>query len=391
MRLCYDYIERGLHRLTRYSFLLISSLAIILISAGCSAAVNHLLIPQIGTLNKKVAAPVIRAARNFSDSPVRIILFIGDGMGSQHRKAAAWVQYGLEGQLLMDQLPFQGWLQTASADNVITDSAAAATALATGFKTNNGMIGVDPDGTTLTTILEYAQEKGMAVGLVTTVQISHATPAAFAAHVTDRNRMTDIAAQLMDHGVNVLLGGGEDQFLPAGTSGCFPQDGERGDGRNLVLEAQAAGYTYVCNSTDFNAIDPATTDYLLGLFADDGMLRPFQPDLASMTGKAIQILSRDPDGFFLMVEGGQIDWASHDNDAANAIQDTIDFDQAVNVGTTYAVGTPDSLLIVSADHETGGMDTHLIPTGISGEDGPFHELGWHTILCYLEYQWSYFR
>ena len=271
------------------------------------------------------------------------MLFIGDGMGSQHRKAAAWVKYGLEGQLLMDQLPFQGWLQTASANNVITDSAAAATAMATGYKTNNGMIAVDPDGKALSTILEYAQAKGMAVGLVTTVQISHATPAAFAAHVLDRNRMTDIAVQLIDHGVNVLLGGGEDQFLPAGTPGCFPQDGERSDGRNLIVEAQSAGYTYVCSSADFNAIDPATTDYLLGLFADDGMLRPFQPDLASMTGKAIQILSRDPDGFFLMVEGGQIDWASHDNDAANAIQDTIDFDQAVNVGATYAVGTPDSL------------------------------------------------
>ena len=375
-----------MYRLSQYGLLLISSLAIILISASCIAAINHHVIPRKNGVSRNIEVPVMPAASNFSDSPIRIMLFIGDGMGSQHRKAAAWFKYGLEGQLLMDQLPFQDWLQTASANNAITDSAAAATAMAAGYQTNNGMIGVDPAGTALNTILEYAQAKGMAVGLVTTVQISHATPAAFAAHVLDRNQMTDIAMQLIDHGVNVLLGGGEDQFLPTGTAGCFPQDGERSDGRNLITEALAAGYTYVCSSAEFDTVDPAATDYLLGLFADDGMLRPFQPDLTRMTGKAIQILSRDPDGFFLMVEGGQIDWASHDNDAINAIQDTIDFDQAVNVGASYADGNPETLLIVSADHETGGMDAHLNPTGLPGEDGPFMSLegtpfyvSWSTI------------
>jgi alkaline phosphatase len=309
-----------------------------------------------------------------SNSPVNILLFIGDGMGSQQRTAATWVAAGINGTLAMDQLSYQGWSQTASANQEITDSAAGATAMATGHKTNNGYIAMDPEGYPITTILEYAQEKGMSVGLVTTVQISHATPASFAAHVTDRNQMTYIAFQLIEHRVNVLLGGGEDQFLPVGETGCYPQDGERSDGRNLVHEAQVAGYLYVCNAVDFNSIDPLNQDFVLGLFADDEMQRPFQPDLSQMTEKAIQILSKDPDGFFLMVEGGQIDWAAHNNDAASVIQDTIDFDKAVQIGKSFTETSSDSIMIVTADHETGGMDIHLSASGLTGEDGPFYSL-----------------
>lgn len=316
----------------------------------------------------------IPVTSNYSKSPANILLFIGDGMGSQQRMAATWVAAGMDGTLAMDQLSYQGWSQTASADQEITDSAAGATAIATGYKTNNGFIAVNPEGNPLNTILEYAQAKGMSVGLVTTVQISHATPACFAAHVTDRNQMTDIALQLLEHRVNVLFGGGEDQFLPAGEPGYYPQDGERSDGRNLIQEAQSAGYFYVNTASDFNAINPQEHDFVLGLFADDGMLRPYQPDLSQMTDKAIQILSQDPDGFFLMVEGGQIDWASHNNDAANTIQDTIDFDHAVQLGKSFTESSNNTIMIVTADHETGGMDVHLSPLGLIGEDGPFYSL-----------------
>ena len=125
----------------------------------------------------------------------------------------------------MDTFPVSGWSRTASADSAITDSAAAGTAIATGIKTNNGMIAMDPLGAELTTILELAQSWGMPVGLVTTVQMAHATPAAFAAHVPDRNMMTEIAAQMLETGVDVLLGGGEDEFLPTAESGCYPQPG----------------------------------------------------------------------------------------------------------------------------------------------------------------------
>ena len=300
-----------------------------------------------------------------------VILFIGDGMGSAQRTGARWQSVGQSGQLVMDMLPISGWSRTASADSAITDSAAAATAIATGVKTNNGMIAMDPLGAELTTILELAQSRGMAVGLVTTVQIAHATPAAFAAHVPDRNMMTEIAAQMIDARPDVLLGGGEDEFLPTAKSGCYPQSGERGDGRDLISEAISAGYTYVCDEAGFTSVDPSSTSRLLGLFADEGMSRPFAPTLAAMTQMAIDILSRDPDGFFLMVEGGQIDWAGHVNDAANAIGDTIDFDAAVATGRAFAASESDVLIIVTADHETGGMSVSLTSSGSPSEDGPF--------------------
>jgi alkaline phosphatase len=298
-----------------------------------------------------------------------IILFIGDGMGEAHRTAARWWAVGQSGALVMDRMSFVGWSRTASADNPITDSAAGGTAIATGVKTNNGMIGQDPDGAPLTTILERAQARGMAVGLVTTVQMAHATPASFAAHVPDRNMMTEIASQMvLTAEVDVLLGGGEDEFLPTTATGCYPQPGERTDSRDLIAEATAAGYTYVCDASTFATVVPTSTTRLLGLFADEGMPRPFSPSLAEMTQKAIDILSQDPDGFFLMVEGGQIDWASHANDAANVISDTIGLDEAIAVAQAYASTVSDTLVIVTADHETGGMSANLI----SGEDGPFY-------------------
>jgi alkaline phosphatase len=311
--------------------------------------------------------------------PRAIILMIGDGMGEAHRFAGRWSVVGQNGALAMDPLPYGGWQRTSSADNPVTDSAAAATALATGVKTNNGVIGMDPNWNALPTILERARDRGMAVGLVTNVQMAHATPAAFAAHWPTRTMLTEIASQMVANRVDVLLGGGEDEFLPVAASGiytgCYPQPGERTDGRNLISETVAAGYTYVCNAPDLATVDPASTTRLLGLFADEGMSRPFSPSLADMTQKAIAVLSQDPDGFFLMIEGGQIDWASHDNDAANTISDTVDFDLAVAVAQTYAATADDTLLIVTADHETGGMSVSLTSTGVLTEDGPFYMPG----------------
>ena len=296
----------------------------------------------------QTASPPVPQARN-------IILLIGDGMGPVHRTAARYLAVGPAGALAMDGLPVAGYSHTYSANALVTDSAAGGTAIASGVKTNNGAIGVDVNGNPVETILERAQALGKATGLVTTTQIAHATPAAFAAHVPSRSMMTEIAKQMLEHGVDVLLGGGEDEWLPASEFGCYPGPGKRDDGLNLIQTAITTGYAYVCTATDFNAIDPSTTSKLLGLFADEGMARPFDPTLADMAQKAINILSRDPDGFFLMVEGGQIDWASHANDAVNAIGDTIGFDEAVAVARQFASANPDTLVIVTADHETGGM------------------------------------
>lgn len=283
-----------------------------------------------------------------------IILLIGDGMGPHHVTAARYLSVGPAGSLSMDGLDVAGFAHTHSSSSLITDSAAAATALASGVKTYNGAIGVDAGGVSVETILEQAQALGKATGLVTTVQLAHATPAAFAAHVTSRSMMTEIAKQMLECGVDVMLGGGEDQWVPTDDSGCFGT-GERTDGLNLIQSAVATGYAHVCTESAFSAIDPASTPKLLGLFADGGMSRPYQPSLTTMTQKAIDILSLDDDGFFLMVEAGQIDWASHGNHATNAIGDTVEFDEAVAVARQFAADNSDTLVIATADHETGGM------------------------------------
>jgi len=317
---------------------------------------------------------VIRIEPGLPDrAPARaIILFIGAGMGEAQRTAARWSEVGRNGALAMDRKPYGSWARTGSLPpGTITDSAAAATALATGVKTINGVIGQDPDGYLLTTILERAQASGWAVGLVTNAQMAHATPAAFAAHVPDRVMMTEIASQMLAADVNVLLGGGEDEFLPTSAIGRYPQPGKRTDGRNLIAEAVAAGYTYVYDAPGLAAVVPTSTTHLLGLFADESLDRPFTPSLAQMAQQAIDVLSQDPDGFFLMVEGGQIDGAGHANDAANVISDTLGFDEAITVAQTYASTTGDVLIIVTGDHETGGMRVTLAPTGAPDEDGPF--------------------
>jgi alkaline phosphatase len=176
-----------------------------------------------------------------------------------------------------------------------------------------------------------------------------------------------------------------------GTPGCYPDDGDRTDNRNLIDEAVAKGYTHVCNEADFSAVDPTTTDKLLGTFADYAMTRPYAPSLADMAAKAIDILSDNPEGFFLMVEGGQIDSAAHVSDALNTLGDTVGFDQAVKAALDFQAENPDTLVIVTADHATGGLAIEDLPQDEAcpeplpadprecknalHEDGPFEERG----------------
>jgi alkaline phosphatase len=330
-------------------------------------------------------------ARTDRGTAKNVILLIGDGMGAPHRAAARLYSVGREGDLVMDTLPIAGMARTWSTESVVTDSAAAGTALATGVKTFNKAIAVDPSENPVPTILEKAQEAGKSVGLVTTVQLAHATPASFAAHNADRDDYLGIALDMFNHDVDVLLGGGEDYLLPVGTPGCYPDDGDRTDNRNLIDEAVAKGYEYVCNEADFDAVDPSVTNKLLGTFADTAMARPYAPSLAEMTATAIAILSNNPEGFFLMVEGGQIDSAAHISDGLNTIGDTLGFDQAVKAALDFQVENPDTLVIVTADHSTGGLAVVDTPPGEAcpeplpddprecknalQEDGPFEESG----------------
>lgn len=327
-----------------------------------------------------------RDSIDVKDTQSNVILFIGDGMGPEHRNAARLMSVGKNEPLSMDDMPVYGTLTTHSADNDITDSAAAATAMATGVKTNNGVISLDENLNYVSTIIEKAKNHNKSVGIVTNTHLTHATPAAFSSHVESRSNMLEIANQMMNAGINVLLGGGEDEFITENDTGCYPEYGERTDGRDLVYEATSNGYKFVCDSASFDLIDPNSTELLLGLFADEGMTRAYSPSLASMTLKAINILSKNSDGFFLLVEGGQIDWASHSNDAENAIADTITLNEAVEVAKQFSLKSNNTLIIVTADHETGGMTISTSPSGLPGEDGPYNIKGGGTFYI----NWSTF-
>ncbi len=245
-----------------------------------------------------------------------------------------------------------GMMTTHSKDNRITDSAAAGTAMATGVKTNNGFVSQTPDEENLETILEAADQAGKSTGLVATSTISHATPAVFASHVNSRNNQEEIARQYIDEGVvDVFLGGGLEYFLPE-------SEGGRQEERHLVNEAIDQGYQFVENREELLEIEEGT---ILGLFADDAMKPELhregtgQPSMAEMTSSAIDVLSQNDDGFFLMVEGSQIDWAGHANDAAWAMSDTAAFEEAVIDALEFADQDGETLIVIAGDHDTGGM------------------------------------
>ncbi|MCK4894037.1 MAG: alkaline phosphatase [Calditrichia bacterium] len=294
-----------------------------------------------------------------------IIFYIGDGMGISQITAARIFLLGANERFNLEQMPVTGLITTHSADRLITDSAAGATAMATGFKTRNGMVGVSPDSMVLKTILEAAQERGMATGLIATSTITHATPACFVSHVLSRGNHSEIARQFNNSGVEVILGGGRQHFIPQEKSGS-----QRSDNLNLLDEATNLGYDVVSQKSQ---LEETKSGKILGLFAMDEMKQdPMQPTISNMTQKALEILSQDPDGFFLMVEGSQIDWAGHDNDFPALVREMAAFDTAVTLGLEFAENNGNTLVIVTADHETGGL---LITGGdVSGKD---IEIAWH--------------
>lgn len=292
--------------------------------------------------------------------PVKNVIFlIGDGMGIGQILVGRNASVGLDGRLVLETLPEVALINTHSlSDNLITDSAAAGTALATGYKTENGMVSVLPDETPVKTLLEAAQERGMATGLISTNTIYDATPATFGAHTKSRSMYEEITAQFLEKQIDVLLGGGKDRFLPSGVD-----VGKRKDGRNLIEEAEGLGYIYVDNTT---ALKLAKGDKLLGLFhksymnyvldKDDYGVEFTEPTIAEMTEKAIATLSRNPNGFFLMSEGARIDHAAHAVDVAGVIAEVLAFDEAVKIALDFAKEDGNTLIIVTADHETMGFD-----------------------------------
>jgi len=293
--------------------------------------------------------------------PKGIILFIGDGMGiNQLRSAAIYSEKVLGKPLVIDSLPIRGTTTTYSANSEVTDSAAAATALYAGHKTNNGAINILPDGKRVFTIGHAAKNAGMSVGVLSTTRLTHATPAGAFAHTPDRDDENLIAEQLVDFGADVAMAGGLMHFIPASQQGSA-----RKDDTNLVEALKSRGYACVTTVSELQAVDPSATPKLFGFFGssildyeidrqNDASLSS-QPDLAEMTRVALSILGRNPRGFFVMIEGGRIDHACHGHDIKASIYDTLAFDKAVKVGLEYQNTHPDVLVLVTADHETGGM------------------------------------
>ena len=318
-----------------------------------------------------------------------IILVIGDGMGPQQLgllqayasgapqsiyagKPSHWQRFAEEGTLAL--------VLTQAHNALVTDSACAATQLAIGEESRNGMIGLDLNGQAQPTLVEKAQKAGWSTGLVSDTRITHATPAAFASHVLSRSDENEIARQLIDDAkVDVMLSGGLRHFIPQSTAAdqslqsdlrsllgntSLELKSKRNDEVNLLHKAKTRGYELV--TTRQQLADTASTK-LLGLFASSGMddgikykydkakKRGAQPTLPEMTEKALSLLSQNTNGFFLMVEAGQIDWASHNNDTATLLHELIKMDDTLKVIRAWAEGRDDTLIVITADHETGGF------------------------------------
>ncbi len=302
---------------------------------------------------------------SFAGQTKNVILMIGDGMGpAQVQIAWLYAARQLGKNLAMTEVMDSGhtaYLVNDTADSTVTESAAAAVQMATGVKVNAKTIGIGPDGKVLETILEMARGRGKSTGLVTTSGITDATPAGFVTHVEKRSEEEKIAEQLIKSDVNILFGGRAVFFLPE------TEKGKRKDARNLILEAKQNGYEFVSTSDE---MEGSQGKKILGLFNEANMLFEIdrrdscEPSLAQMTSKALNVLSKDTNGFFLMVEAGRIDHAAHHNDIAALISDLLAFDEAVKVAYDFQKSHPDTLLMMTADHETGGVV--VLPYGPTG-------------------------
>lgn len=275
-----------------------------------------------------------------NNGPKNIIIFIGDGMGVAQLYSGMTVS---KQSFSLEKFPYSGFSKTFSADNYITDSAAGGTAIACGIKTNNGMIGVDPAGTPVSSIIEIAHKNGLATGVLSTSSITHATPASFVAHNAGRGNYEDIAKDFLNGTADVFIGGGEDHFRT------------RKDGADLTLELKQKGYDVVYNIDDLNKTESLKIAGLLAKVHMPKVSEGRDGMLEDMTKKAISTLNKNRKGFVLMVEGSMIDFGGHEQNTEYVTSETVDFDKAIEVARVFAENDGKTLIIVTADHETGGM------------------------------------
>ncbi len=293
-------------------------------------------------------------------TPPSVILFIGDGMGPNQIELGKLVEYGPGGDSSILQLPNHKLIGTDNVDDTTTDSAAAATAIATGYKTHNGVIGMDASGQSVPTILELAEARGYATGIIVTSPMNHATPAGFSAHHDNRNHYGQIAVDMADAGIDLLLGGGSSSTY-FGTQ---------------IANLQAAGYTYVTDKTGLAGVGALP---VLGLFNAnylgyemDRTDASTEPSLTEMVSKGVDLLTASGKPFVLVVEGSQIDTRAQANHIVGLAHEVIEFEKAVSYARSIALQNDNLQLIVCADHETGGVtiSSYSFTTATPDENDP---------------------
>lgn len=294
-----------------------------------------------------------------AEKPRAVILMIGDGLGPSQIALARYARLARGERFAFESMPVTGLVSTWSASNAVTDSAAAATTLASGVKTNNQIVGFDPEGQPVPRISEAARNDGWRIGYVTNTEITHATPAGFYGTVENRYlEVGKIAEQLIRQAPDVAIGGGWHYFVPRTVSGT-----KRWDDKDLLAEAKEGGYTVLTPGDSLDLAHPP--EKLLALLAgghipyeldNDNLPEPLRyPSLEQLTEAALAVIGRDDEPFFLMIEGGRIDHAGHAFDAAGVVAQVAAFDRAVQRVLEYQRQHPDVLVLLTADHATGGL------------------------------------
>ena len=309
-------------------------------------------LPEGKPLSQKAIIPI-------KNKPKNIILLISDGMSLTQVSTYRLLKGGPNERIAVDKFPVSGIVLTHSENAIVTDSASSATAFSTGRKTNNGALGLDEDNKILENFTEIINRYGYVSSLISTSEITHATPAAYASHVDLRWKTDEISLQMMESKVMTILGGGRHFFLPEDLGG------KRSDGLNL-LEQMESSRMVMTEKKELDSFDHSDLGKVVGLFADEALRdkeKPenhvFEPSSSEMLNFAINRSEKFNEngckGFFIMLEGSQVDWAGHANDLNYLKREMQDFDEAVELALDYAIQNPDTLVIATADHETGGL------------------------------------
>ena len=310
------------------------------------------ILPTGKPLVQKELIPVEKKAKN-------IILLISDGMSLSQVSSYRLLKGGPNERIAVDKFPVSGIVLTHSEDAIVTDSASSATAFSTGKKTNNGALGLDKDKKNLENFTEIIDKYGFVSSLISTSEITHATPAAYASHIDLRWKTDEISVQMMDSDITTILGGGRHFFLPE------EMGGKRSDGLNL-LEQVESSHTVLKHKNELESFNFSNRGKVVGLFADEALRDAEKPENHASEPSSSEMLNfainrskvfnqNGCKGFFVMVEGSQVDWAGHSNDLNYLRREMQDFDEAVKTAFDFALDDQNTLVVVTADHETGGL------------------------------------